>query len=264
MLWADLRAIEPHGVAKLPILVERVEAGVTAADAEPTVVSETATTALLDAGTVWGQVAATWAMELAVEKARVVQLGAVVVRNSSSLGALGYYPLLAVRAGQVGLAITNSMPLLAPWGGTTKLLGNQGYAIGCPASRYDPLLLDTSNSATSWGNVRMAHERGEQLGPGWRSIKMDGRRPIRRRRSKGCWRRRGHKGYGLALMWEVLTGVLGGLAYGANVGALEDLAPAGGQPLPAGARSAYLPLDLFTARIDSLIEQIRASRRAGD
>ena len=130
MLWADLRAIEPHGVAKLPILVERVEAGVTAADAEPTVVSETATTALLDAGTVWGQVAATWAMELAVEKARVVQLGAVVVRNSS-LGALGYYPLLAVRPGQVGLAITNSMPLLAPWGGTTKLLGNQGYAIGC-------------------------------------------------------------------------------------------------------------------------------------
>src|SRR4051794_4404925 len=58
MVWADLRAIDPHGVAKLPVLVARVEAGVTAADAEPTVVSETATTALLDAETVWGQVAA--------------------------------------------------------------------------------------------------------------------------------------------------------------------------------------------------------------
>ena len=174
MLWADLRAIEPHGVSKLPILVARVEAGVTAADVEPTVVSETATTALIDAGTVWGQVAATWAMELAVEKARVHQLGAVVVRNSSSVGALGYYPLVAVRAGQVGLAITNSQPLLAPWGGTQKLLGNQAYAIGCPAGRYPPLLLDTSNSAASRGNIVVALERGQQLVPGV-AFDQDGR-----------------------------------------------------------------------------------------
>ena len=109
----------------------------------------------------------------------------------------------------------------------------------------------------------MAHERGEQLGPGWRSIKMDGRRPIRRRRSKGCWRCRGHKGYGLALMWEVLTGV-GGLAYGANVGALEDLARRRRSATscwrsirPPAARPVH-------RRIDSLIEQIGASRRRGD
>lgn len=261
MVWSDLRAIEPHGVAKLPILVERIEAGVTAADAEPTVLAETATTALLDAGTVWGQVAATWAMELAVEKARVHQLGAVVVRNSSSLGALGYYPLVAVRAGQVGVAITNSMPLLAPWGGTRKLLGNQAYAIGCPAGRYAPLLLDTSNSATSYGNVKMALERGEQLGPGL-ALDLDGRPTTDPAAAlEGLLAPAGgHKGFGLALMWEVLTGVLGGLAFGPNVGALEDLS----RPqevshfLLALDPAAYLPLELFTARIDSLIEQIRS------
>lgn len=259
MLWADLRAIEPHGVAKLPILVERIEAGVTAADAEPTVVSETATTALIDAGTVWGQVAATWAMELAVEKARVHQLGAVVVRNSSSLGALGYYPLVAVRAGQIGLVITNSMPLLAPWGGTTKLLGNQAYAIGCPAGRYPPLLLDISNSATSYGNIKMALERGEQLGPGL-AFDAEGRPTTDPAAAlEGLLAPAGgHKGFGLALMWEVLTGVLAGMAYGPNVGALEDLA----RPqetshfLLALDPAAYLPLEQFTARIDSLIEQI--------
>jgi LDH2 family malate/lactate/ureidoglycolate dehydrogenase len=261
MLWADLRAIEPHGVSKLPLLVARVEAGVTAADAEPAVVSETATTALIDAGTVWGQVAATWAMELAVEKARVAQLGAVVVRNSSSAGALGYYPLVAVRAGQVGLAITNSMPLLAPWGGTTKLLGNQAYAIGCPASRYPPLLLDTSNSATSWGNVRIALERGEQLAPGV-AFDQQGRPTTDPAAAlEGLLAPAGgHKGYGLALMWEVLTGVLGGLAFGPNVGGVEDVS----RPqevshfLLALDPAAYLPLELFTARIDSLIEQIRS------
>lgn len=259
MVWADLRAIEPHGVAKLPVLVERIEAGVTAADAEPTVVSETATTAVIDAGTIWGQVAATWAMELAVEKARMSQLGAVVVRNSSSLGALGYYPLVAVQAGMVGLAITNSMPLLAPWGGTTKLLGNQAYAIGCPAGRHPPLLLDTSNSATSWGYVRLAHERGEPLGPGL-AFDKEGRPTTDPAAAlEGLLAPAGgHKGFGLALMWEVLTGVLGGLAYGPNVGALEDVS----RPqevshfLLALDPAAYLPLDAFTARIDSLIEQI--------
>ena len=260
MVWADLRAIDPHGVAKLPILVERIEAGVTAADAEPTVVSETATTALLDAGTIWGQAAATWAMELAVEKARVSQLGAVVVRNSSSLGALGYYPLVAVRAGQIGLAITNSMPLLAPWGGTTKLLGNQAYAIGAPAGRYAPLLLDTSNSATSYGNIRMMLERGEQIGPGL-AFDREGRPTTDPAAALSglLAPAGGHKGFGLALMWEVLTGVLAGLAYGPNVGPLEDRT----KPqevshfLLAIDPTAYLPLEQFTARIDSLIEQIR-------
>ena len=200
-------------------------------------------------------------MELAVEKARVAQLGAVVVRNSSSLGALGYYPLVAVRAGMVGLAITNSQPLLAPWGGTTKLLGNQAYAIGCPASRYDPLLLDMSNTAASQGNILMALERGEQLGPGL-AFDREGRPTTDPAAAlEGLLAPAGgHKGYGLALMWEVLTGVLGGLAFGANVGALEDLS----RPqevshfLLALDPAAYLPLDLFTARIDSLIEQIRS------
>src|SRR5215207_6859661 len=261
MVWADLRAIEPHGVSKLPILVERIKAGVTSPDAEPNVLAETATTALLDAGTAWGQVAATWAMELAVEKARVNQLGAVVVRNSSSLGALGYYPLVAVRAGQIGLAITNSMPMLAPWGGTQKLLGNQGYAIGCPAGRYPPLLLDTSNSATSWGNVRMAAERGEQLAPGL-AFDAAGRPTTDPSAAlEGLLAPAGgHKGFGVALMWEVLTGVLAGLAYGPHVGALEDLSQRQevSHFLLALDPTAYLPLDQLTGRVDSLIEQIHA------
>jgi LDH2 family malate/lactate/ureidoglycolate dehydrogenase len=261
MVWADLRAIEPHGVAKLPILVERIKAGVTSPDAEPSVVAESATTALLDAGTAWGQVAATWAMELAVEKARLNQLGAVVVRNSSSLGALGYYPLIATRAGQIGLAITNSMPLLAPWGGTQKLLGNQGYAIGCPAGRYPSLLLDTSNSATSWGNVRMAAERGEQLAPGL-AFDAAGRPTTDPAAAlEGLLAPAGgHKGFGLTLMWEILTGVLAGLAYGPYVGALEDLsAPQQvSHFLLAIDPTAYLPLEHLTARVDSLIEQIHA------
>jgi LDH2 family malate/lactate/ureidoglycolate dehydrogenase len=164
-----------------------------------------------------------------------------------------------VRAGQVGLAITNSMPLLAPWGGTTKLLGNQAYAIGCPAGRYPPLLLDTSNSATSWGYVRLAHERGEPLDPGL-AFDRDGQPTTDPAAAlEGLLAPAGgHKGFGLALMWEILTGVLGGLAFGPNVGGLEDVTRTQevSHFLLALDPAAYLPLDQFTARVDSLIEQI--------
>ena len=96
----------------LRALVRRVlvAGGMRPADAEPTILAETATTALMDARAAWDQIAATRAMELAADRARRQQLGAVVVRNSSSVGALGYYPLIAVRRGQIGLAITKRWP----------------------------------------------------------------------------------------------------------------------------------------------------------
>ena len=264
MVWADLRGIEPHGVAKLEVCVRRLLAGGSPADAEPVVIAETETTALLDARGAWGQLAATRAMDLAVERARRRQVGVVVVRDSSSLGALGYYPLIAVRAGLIGLAITNSMPLLAPWGGARKLLGNQAYAIGCPSSTF-PLLLDTSNSATSWGRIRVAREKGEQLAPGL-ALDREGRPTTDPAAAlEGLLQpAAGHKGYGLALMWEVLTGVLAGLAFGPNVGPLElvDRRQQVAHFLLAVDPAAFLPLDLFKARVDSLIEQVHTTPTA--
>lgn len=261
MVWADLRGIEPHGVAKLDVCVRRLLAGGSPAGAEPSVLAETETTVLLDARGAWGQLAATRAMELAVERARRRQVGVVVVRDSSSLGAAGYYPLIAVRSGLIGLAITNSMPLLAPWGGARKLLGNQAYAIGCPSSTV-PLLLDTSNSATSWGRIRVAREKGEQLEQGL-ALDRAGRPTTDPTEAlEGLLQpAAGHKGYGLALIWEVLTGVLAGLAFGPNVGSLElvDRRQEVSHFLLALDPSAFLPLDQFRARVDSLIEQVHAT-----
>lgn len=261
MVWADLHGIEPHGVAKLALCVARLRGGGSPADAEPVVVAETETTAVVDARAAWGQLAMVRAMELAAEKAAGRQVGAVVVRNSSSAGALGYYPLIAVRRGQIGLAITNSMPLLAPTGGRTRLLGNQAYAIGCPAGRWSPLLLDISNSATTWGQITLARERGETLAPGL-ALDRDGRPTVDPAEALDGLLQPvgGHKGYGLALMWEVLTGVLAGLAFGPNVGSPEDVETPQqvAHFLLAIDPTAFLPLGELTARVDSLIDQIHA------
>ena len=114
MVWADLRGIAPHGVAKLPLCVARLRAGGSPTDAQPAVVAETATTAVLDADAAWGQIAGACAMMLAADIAGRQRLGAVVVRNS---GALGYYPLIAVRRGQISggsTALPDGRPAFLP------------------------------------------------------------------------------------------------------------------------------------------------------
>ena len=117
MVWADLRGIAPHSVAKLPLCVARLRASGSPADAEPAVVVETATTAVLDAGAAWGQIAGARAMMLAADIAGRQRLGAVVVRSRGSLGALGYYPLIAVRRGQISggsTALPDGRPAFLP------------------------------------------------------------------------------------------------------------------------------------------------------
>lgn len=265
LVWADLRGLEPHGVSKLPLWLERLRRGGTRADARPTVVAEAETTAVLDAQNGFGHLAGRAAMQLAVRKAARRHLAAVVIRDSSSLGAMGYYPPIAVRSGLIGLAITNSMPLLAPTGGAARLLGNQAYAIGCPAGRHPPLLLDTSNSATSWGRIKLARERGDTLPPGL-TLGPDGRPTVDPAAAlEGLLLPAGgHKGYGLTLMWEILTGVLAGLAFGPEVGGPEDVAhpnQIAGFMLAVDP-AAFLPADRFVARVESLIDQIHAVPRA--
>lgn len=259
LVWADLRGIEAHGVARLPLCVERLRAGGSRAETQPVIVAESATTALLDARDALGQVAGVRAMELAIARARRQHLGAVVVRNSGSLGALGYYPLLAARQELIGLIITNSMPLLAPWGGARKLLGNQAYAIACPAGRHPPLLLDTSTSATSWAQVRLAREQGQPLEPGL-ALDRDGQPTTDPAAAlEGLLLPAGgHKGYGLALLWEVLTGVLAGGAFAPDVGSPEavDRPQHVAHFALALDPTAFLPLADFKARVDELIERV--------
>ena len=264
MVWADLRGLTAHGVtAKLPQCVRRVRAGGTAAAAAIRVVSETSAVLSLDAGDAWGQVAAGRGMEAAIGKATTAGCGVAVVRNASSAAALGYFPMLAVEQRMVGLAVTNSPALIAPTGGTTRVLGNQAHALGCPAGRHHPLLFDSSTTTLSTGEMDLLHERGELLPEG---VLLDAAGVSTR--DPGQWRTGtllpagGHRGYGLSLMFEVLTGVLaGGPIWGHQVGhpSLYDQ--------PQGVSLFMLAIDPtqamaygdFVARVDRLIDEIHAS-----
>jgi LDH2 family malate/lactate/ureidoglycolate dehydrogenase len=257
MIWSDLRGRPRHGVTgRLPQVTSRLRLGANATPAW-SIQHESGGLAVLDADGGWGQIAGTRAMELAVGKARETGIGATVVRNADVAAALGRYPALAIDQQMIGLAINNSDPTMSVWGSRAGLLGNQAFAIGSPAGRHFPLLFDSALSAMSTHGITAARDRGDSL-PAGIALDMDGAPTLDPAKALDgvLLPAGGHRGSGLALMWEVLTGVLAGARMAPDLGGV----PLGiGMFCMAVDPSIAMPYDNFVARIDRLIDAVHAS-----
>ncbi len=262
LAWADLRGTTAQGIAKLPLIVRRMRAGGTNAGATLEVVADAPSFARVDAHQAWGHVAGVRAMRIAIAKAHATGVGAVTVGNTDSGSAMGYYAELAAREGFIGLAINDGTPLMPPSGGTTRTIGNQAFAIAAP-STGDPLLFDSALSGISWTQIDELRDRGEPLREG---LALDaGGRPTTDHAAAIAGMllpMGGHRGFGLALMWEVLTGVLSGNErFASTITPLAELAQ------PQSVAHFYLAIDpaiattlaQFTARVDALVGRVHAS-----
>jgi LDH2 family malate/lactate/ureidoglycolate dehydrogenase len=261
MVWAELRGID-LGMKRLTTLVSRIRAGGTKADPRPAVAHEAAAFAVLDGHGSWGQVAAARGMRIAIERARKQGIGACVVRESGNSLAMGYYPWLATRERMIGVAMTNAIPLQAPWGGARKLIGNQAYAMACPSGKYAPIVFDTATTAITWVGIHEYEARHEPLPPGV-ALTAHGEPTTEPAEAIAglLLPAGGHRGYGLALMWEILTGVLSG---GTHFAPLPDgMAPGtvAGQStfLLAIDPSVSMKYETFLERVDTLIDRIHAT-----
>jgi LDH2 family malate/lactate/ureidoglycolate dehydrogenase len=218
---------------------------------------------VLDAQDSWAPVAGARAMRTAVDKARVNGVAAALVRNTTFAFALGYYPTLAIEARMIGLAINDCLPVMAPSGGSEKTLGNQAFAVGAPTGRHVPLLLDTANSAITWTAIHDYHERGQPL-PAGVAVDPDGlptTDPLTALAGR-VLPLGGPKGSGLAMMWEVLTGVLAGsAAFGPHVVGPDQVSVPQSTSLFMLAidPTAAMPYGQFIERIDTFIDETLAS-----
>ena len=263
LVWSDLRGIAKQGVLRLRLAVERMRAGGTRRTASLATVRDTTGLAVIDARDSWAPVAGVHAMRTAIAKAKTNGVGAAVVRNTTFAFALGYYPTLAIASRMIGLAINDCLPVMAPWGGTTKTLGNQAFAVGAPAGRHQPLLLDTANSAITWTAIHEHAERGDALPEG---VAVDpAGRPTTDPAAALAGRvlpLGGPKGSGLAMLWEVLTGVLaGGERFGPRVVGPDEVGTPQSTSLFMLAidPTASMPYERFTQRVDALIDETLTS-----
>ena len=219
---ADLRGIDSHGVARLYSYVGMLSEGHINPKPKIATVRSTMSTATIDGDNGLGLVVGPHSNRVAMDMAEKAGSGWVSVCNTNHYGIAGYYVLQALERDMIGWAMTNSTKLVAPLWGMERMLGTNPIAIAFPGKEEPPIVIDMATCAAAYGKIEMARRRGEPIPLGW-GIDNQGRNttnpddpvnggallPLGSDRERG-----GHKGYGLAVMVDVLCGVLGGANWG--------------------------------------------------
>lgn len=210
LLESDIRGIHSHGSRALPRYIEGIDQGDIDPRAQVLVVKETPAIALLDGGKGLGHVAATKGMELAIQKAREVGTGTVVVRHGQHFGAAGVYALMAAEAGMIGFCTTNTGPAtVAAYGSRGPAIANPAIAWGVPSRVGPPFILDMACAVASWGRVESLKMYGRPLPPQW-ALDADGNETTVASAAKTLLPFAGARGFGLGFIASVLTGGLAG------------------------------------------------------
>jgi LDH2 family malate/lactate/ureidoglycolate dehydrogenase len=265
LVAADLRGTQSHGLIRLPFLVRRLAEGGANPSPDIRVERETTGTAVVNGDGGLGAVTAHRAMTLAMDKAVAAGVGLVVARNSDFIGTCAYSAMLALEREMIGLTWTNGAPGMAPWGGRRNTIGNNPLGIAAPAGEQPPVVLDMAMSVSAGGRIRLAAKQGSKVPRGW-LVDHEGHdtEDPTALEEGGALLPLGHKGYGLAVMGEILTGVL------ADAAVLDEIPPWFAAPdRRTGSGHLHLAIDIaafrdvagFRRRVDGMAATLRATPR---
>lgn len=266
MIEADARGIHSHGLMRLPIYVQRIQKEFIRSVAHTSVVQDHRAIAVLDGDYSAGQVVATQAMEMAIEKAAEYGIGAVTVKNSNHFGIAAHYALMASKKNMIGIVMSNTAPLMPPVGGAEKVLGNNPLAIAAPANNKYPLLLDMALSNVALGKILYAKTKGISIPEGW-GVDKNGNSttdPSAVLNGGFILPTGGPKGFGLALMVEMLTGVLSGGEFSKMIPSMYDLTQKQsiGHFMLAINISSFMDVDRFKTMASILSSYIKDAVKA--
>lgn len=263
---ADRRGIPSHGAMLVSMYVDRLRSGSVSTRDEAEVLIDAGAIAVLDAHHMLGQVSGDQAMELAVSKAKSHGVGAVTVRRAFHFGGAFRYVQEATRAGCIGVAAANTRPLMPAPGGASPVVGNNPLAFGVPNGDDEPIVTDMALSEAALGKIRLAASEGREIPETWATDPEGQPTTDPEAAIAGMLLPiGGPKGYGLAVVVDVLTGVLSGGQSGAGVkGLYADTS------VPNDCAHFFLALDVesfanpqeFTGRLRELATQITDSDRA--
>jgi LDH2 family malate/lactate/ureidoglycolate dehydrogenase len=261
LVQADLWGHQSHGVMRLSWYAARLKAGVCNPKAQPEFVVDAGGLALINGHDAMGQVLAARTAQEAVRRAKVHGIAAVGIRNSNHFGTALYFTLMAARQGCVAFLATNASPAMAPWGGRKKIVGTNPWSWACPAGSHPPMVLDIANTGVARGKVYLAKQKGQSIPEGWAINAAGAPTTDPAEAIEGIILPMAqHKGYAIALMMDMLSGVLTGSGFGADVvGPYQaEHRSRAGQLMIALNIEAMQPLAEFNARMEALIAQIKA------
>ena len=282
LLDSDKRGIESHGCNRFkPIYIDRIVAGIQQPVTNFEVVKETPTTAVVDGHDGMGQVIGKKAMQMAIDKAKQYGLGMVAVRNSCHYGIAGYYATQATEQGCIGFTGTNARPSVAPTFGVEGMFGTNPLTMGIPSDEKFDFVIDCATSITQNGKIEYYERIGEEVHPGT-IIGLDGE-PVSGDAGEALRRIRkgtaalttlggigealgGYKGYGYAMIIELLSAALQDGAYGKALNGKDE----NGNLVPYHLGHFFMAIDTehfvgeeaTRKKVGEILREVRASKKA--
>ncbi len=210
LVSANLSGVDTHGVNMLPRYVRGIKEGYIVPTAWPEITRQTPTCAQVTSNSTFGQVAARFALQVAIEKAGQQDIAVVALTHAHHIGRLGFYAELAASQGMVSLIVAGGFseidPIAVPFGGRKRVLHANPLSLGFPAGAEPPVILDYATTASSRVKVVYAQRRNQEVPPGW-IVDKDGNpttNPNDFLEGGGLLPFGGHKGFGLMIAAEYL------------------------------------------------------------
>ncbi len=209
LIWANLRAVDSHGVLRIPWYIDNLDKGDMNAKPNIQVLKETPATLLVDADHAMGPVVTIRTVDQVVEKAKNVGICWAVIRNITHQGALGFYSQMMAERGMAGIVFVCSLPNMAPFGAKAPGVHNSPIAISVPVKGRRPINLDMATSVVAGGKLWLAVDKGVPIPEGW-ALDKEGNPCTDPHNSGALLPFGGPKGSGLAMMFECLSSVMAG------------------------------------------------------
>lgn len=267
LLVTEMRGVFTHGFFRVPNYVNCIKSGGIKNGEELTIVCDSPSWALVDGNDNLGIIISYKAMQLAIEKAKENGIGVVNVRGSHHFGAAGYYTSMCADENMIGMSMSNGDVLVAATGSRVKTIGNNPFSFAAPAGKFDKIVYDIAMSHTSDKKVVKMAKEGKTLPDGWLIDKngVPTNDPTEYEKGGTLMPFGGYKGYGFAMMVEILAAVLSGAAITNDVHAWNTNTEKGGN-----VGHLFIAMDIsticdeqtFKNNMENMISGIKNSEKA--
>jgi len=273
LMWANLRGVDSHGVARVPWYIENTKTGVMNPNPAIEVKVDTPAIALVEADRAFGPIVTNMAADMAVEKARAVGIGWVLIRNHTHQGAMGPYVQRVSNQDMAGLMFACAQPNMAPYGARVKGLNNSPFSLSVPARRHPGLLLDMATSLVALGKVIVARDKGDNIPPEW-GLDENGSPTTDPSQLAALLPVAGPKGSGMALLFECMGSIMssnplilpvlsGQIGQTREAGSVGRMATHNQNSVIAAIDIAhFVDINQYKDEVDSLIDHIKELPKA--
>ena len=262
LVFADIRGVSSHGVARIKSYMERAVKEHWNADPQITYKQKGAI-CQIDGDDGFGSIVGTRAMHKAIEMAKEHGIGFCTVSRSSHYGMASYYPMLAAEAGMIGFSCTNGVPNLAPFGSREGMLGTNPFSMAVPMKDMAPMVLDVACSVTARGNIANYNREKKEIPLGW-AIDAEGNPTTDAAKALvgAVLPFAGHKGSGIAIMVDVLCGILNQGVTSKHVREDKSCGPNVGHTMIAIDIAAFEDPEDFDKRIKAFASELKNAEKA--